>query len=93
MAELDIEKIGETIGNRDAVMNMQGLTFVDSSGIIFFLKIQRLLSQRDRSCVLYGMNANIRQMFHITRLLQFFLIAADRAKAMLLLEEREKEEL
>ena len=56
---------------------MKDLNFVDSSGIVFFLKIQKHVQKTAKDCVLFGLQDNVRQMFSITKLDRLFVIAAD----------------
>ncbi len=61
-------------GSRDCILDLTGITFVDSSGIVFFLKIQRYLTSIDKMCVLYGLKDNVQQMFNITKLIRLLKI-------------------
>lgn len=69
---------------------MRGLNFVDSSGIMFFLKIQKHLSKYGKTCVLCGLQDNVKQMFHITKLKHLFKITDDTLSAEKTLERIRK---
>jgi anti-sigma B factor antagonist len=91
MPHLDIEAILEAIGDRDGLMDLRQLDFVDSSGIVLFLKIQKHVQKIARRCVLFGLPDNVRQMFRITKLDRLFSITADLAAAERYLEQAESE--
>ncbi len=77
MAKLDIESLVKDIEGMDCIMNLENLSFVDSSGLVFFLKIQRHLSRHGKTCGLRGLTVNVRQMFNTTRLNHLFKMDAD----------------
>ncbi len=77
IAKLDISKIIESIGNRDCIMNLKNLKFIDSTGLIFFLKIKKHLSSFNRTPIICNLNDDIIQIFNITKLLSLFKIMPD----------------
>ena len=78
---LDIDAVLSAIGDRDCLLDLKNLDFVDSSGIVFFLKIQKHVQKTARDCVLFGLQDNVRQMFRITKLDRLFRITADMISA------------
>ncbi|MCF8025172.1 MAG: STAS domain-containing protein [Desulfobacteraceae bacterium] len=86
--DIDMNSVLETIGRRNAVMNLSGLNFVDSAGMHFFVKIQRHVARRGKCCILYGLRDNVRQMFKILRIDRLFVIADDLEEAENKLEDR-----
>ena len=84
---LDIDAVLSAIGDRDCLLDLKKLDFVDSSGIVFFLKIQKHVQKTAKDCVLFGLQDNVRQMFHITKLDRLFTITADMISAERQLEE------
>lgn len=74
MANLDIDRILEEIGDRNCIINLTDLSFIDSSGLIFFLKIKRHVSNRNRACILFAPKENVLQMFRITKIDRLFRI-------------------
>jgi exopolysaccharide biosynthesis WecB/TagA/CpsF family protein/anti-anti-sigma factor len=84
---LDIETLLTVIGNRDCLIDLKNLDFVDSSGIVFFLKIQKHVQKTGRHCVLFELQDNVRQMFRITKLDRLFRITADLVSAERYLEQ------
>jgi len=90
MASIDIETVFQTVRSRDCILDLSDLDFVDSSGIVFFLKIHRHVSNHSRVCVLCGLKDNVFQMFHITKLSSFFVIVSDRVSAEEKLREIER---
>ncbi|MFW6011694.1 MAG: STAS domain-containing protein [Desulfosalsimonas sp.] len=75
--DIDINSVLETIGRRNAVLNLSGLDFIDSAGMQFFVRIQRHVTRRGRCCIMYGLREYVRQMFTILRLDRMFVIADD----------------
>jgi len=84
---LNIDAVLSVIGDRDCLIDLHNLDFVDSSGIVFFLKIQKHVQKTARGCVLFGLQDNVRQMFRITKLDRLFRITADMISAERHLEE------
>jgi N-acetylglucosaminyldiphosphoundecaprenol N-acetyl-beta-D-mannosaminyltransferase len=74
---LDIDAVLTAIGDRDCLLDLKHLDFVDSSGIVFFLKVQKHVQMTGRDCVIFGLQDNVRQMFRITKLDRLFRITAD----------------
>ena len=87
MKNLDIDAVLSVIGDRDCLLDLKNLNFVDSSGIVFFLKIQKHVQKADRDCVLFGLQDSVRQMFRITKLDRLFSITSDMISAERCLEE------
>jgi N-acetylglucosaminyldiphosphoundecaprenol N-acetyl-beta-D-mannosaminyltransferase len=77
MAALDLPAILQKLNSAHVIINLDHLTFVDSSGLSFFLKIQRHVVGAGKSCYLCGMTPNVQQIFLITRLNQLFNITPD----------------
>ncbi|MFP4194400.1 MAG: STAS domain-containing protein [Desulfosalsimonas sp.] len=75
--DIDINSVLETIGRRNAVLNLSGLNFIDSAGMQFFVKIQRHVTRHGRCCIMYGLREYVRQMFNILKLDRMFVIADD----------------
>jgi len=86
MAELEIEEILNQIGTGNCIFNLTDLTFVDSSGIMLFLKIQRQVAKLEKKFVVCGLNTNVSKMFQITRLDRLFSITVDTQAAEKLLK-------
>ena len=63
------------------------LNFVDSSGLIFFFKIQKHLVNSGKRCVLCAMTDNVNRLFRLTKLNQLFRITPDLVSAQQMLEE------
>ncbi len=77
MPRIDIELLVKYLEDRDCILNLENLSFVDSSGLVFFLKIQRHLLRNGRTVSLCKLTDNVRQMFNITRLNHFFKMDTD----------------
>jgi len=84
---LDIDAVLSAIGDRDCLLDLINLDFVDSSGIVLFLKVQKHVQKTARECVLFGLQDNVRQMFRITKLDRLFMITADISLAERYLEQ------
>ena len=77
ISKLDIPKITEFIGNKNCIMNLKNLRFIDSTGLIFFLKIKKHLSAYNRTPIMCNVNEDVMQIFNITKLINLFKIMPD----------------
>ncbi len=89
MVNLDVDAFFSKIGERNCILNLTYLSFVDSSGIMFFLKVQKYIMSQGRHCVLYGLQKNVIQMFRITKLDRLFKITEDLPIAEIMLTEKQ----
>jgi len=87
MQHLDVDAIANDIGDKNCILDLEGLDFVDSSGVAFFIRIQRHFAKQGRVCVLCGLGRNVRQMFRMIKVLPLFLVASDMAGAKKKLEK------
>jgi len=87
MSTVDVEAVKNIIGRKDCIFNLSDLSFVDSSGIIFFLKIQKHVFEQKRHCLLCGLQDNVRRMFRITKLDRLFKITRHMAEAETILAD------
>jgi len=78
---IDVDSILTDIGGENCVLNLDGLDFIDSSGIGLLIKIQKHVSRHGKSCILCKLPDNVRQMLHITKVMPLFQIAKDVAGA------------
>lgn len=81
MAALDLPALLTVIGGKHCILDVSDLSFVDSSGIMLFLKIQRHVAMHGKSCVLTDMQDKVRRMFQITKLVRLFKTAENTAAA------------
>ena len=72
MARFKIDEIVKIIGDKRCNFNLKKLRFIDSSGIMLFLKIRKLLSEKNRNFTISSMNRNVKQVFQITKLYRLF---------------------
>lgn len=77
ISKCDINLIIEKIGKRDCILNLKELLLVDSSGLIFFLKLQRNLISVGKNIVICSLKENVKQMFKLCSLNRFFNISPD----------------
>lgn len=77
MGRVDMHELIGVIQDRDCLLDLDRLSFVDSSGLAFFLKIQRHAARSGKSCILFSAGKNVIQLLKITKLVQLFPIAAD----------------
>ena len=74
MSGFDITSITRYIGNKDCVLDLGGLDFVDSSGLLFFIKLKKHLAIYKKVPILCNVNENVLQILKITRILDLFNI-------------------
>jgi len=65
MSNLDFQSILTDIGEKNCVLDLEKLAFVDSTGLAFFLKIQKYLAARNKDFLICELNENVRQLFRI----------------------------
>jgi anti-sigma B factor antagonist len=63
------------MGARLFILNMEGVNYVDSSGIGALLSINRLLSKDDRKLCIAGITQTVENLMNITRLAGFLPIS------------------
>ena len=87
MSNLDMPSIIKDIGSRDCILNLGKLDFLDSTGLVFFLKIHKHLATYDKFPILCDPPENVMQMFRITKLVNLFHIEPDVNSAKMKLEK------
>ncbi len=74
---LEMDAIMGALESRHCVIDLEGVSFVDSSGLMVLLKIHRHTARNGRTCRLSGAAGNVRQMLRITRLDRLIPMATD----------------
>ena len=74
MSGFDITSITRYIGQKDCILDLGDLDFVDSSGLVFFIKLKKHLAIYKKVPVLCNVNENILQILKITKILDLFRI-------------------
>ena len=87
MSSLDLESMLKDIGDRNCIVDLKDLAFIDSSGLIFFIKLHKHLVNNNKDFIMCDLNKNVKQMFKITRLIQLFRIVPDISSAKKELEK------
>ncbi|MCP3925899.1 MAG: WecB/TagA/CpsF family glycosyltransferase [Desulfobacterales bacterium] len=72
MSKLKIDEIANNIGDKKCNFNLKKLRFIDSSGVILFIKLRKILSEKNRNFTISDMNRNVKQTFHTTKLFSLF---------------------
>lgn len=72
MDDFNMAEVLEQLNGKDCILDLSGITFVDSSGLQFFLKIYRYSMKRNKKSLLFGLQTNVLQMFNITKLNHLF---------------------
>lgn len=83
----DMAALTGATGKRDCLLNLAHLSFGDSSGFIFFFKIQKHLVYCGNQCVLCSFKDNVNQPFWLTKRNLLFRVVADLAAARRIVEE------
>jgi len=87
MSGFDLESMFKDIGDRNCIVDLKDLAFIDSSGLILFIKLQKHLVNNNKDFIMCDLNENVKQMFRITRLIQLFRIGPDISSAKKELEK------
>lgn len=72
MAGFDIASLTGLIGQRDCILDLSDLEFVDSSGLVFFIKLKKYMASYSKTPVLFNVNDNVMQILKITKILNLF---------------------
>lgn len=72
MSGLDLDRLLADMGSTHAILDLGGLDFVDSSGLVLFIKLQKHLVRAKKKLILCALNDPVKQMLRITRLLNLF---------------------
>lgn len=87
MRELDVPALLEETQGRSTVIDMSFLDFVDSSGLVLFIKLRKHFDKSGQKLCLSGMNETVQQVFKITKLHQLFEIRETNLLALSYLDE------
>ena len=87
LADFDMAELMNAVSGRNCILNLGQLDFVDSSGLIFFFKIQKHLINSGKQCVLCALNDNVYRLFRLTKLNHLFNVAPDLAAAEQMLDK------
>lgn len=63
-------------------VDMSGVTYIDSSGLAVLIEMMQRLHTYGGALVLYGLQATVQNVFHISRLDQVFQIHPDKTAAL-----------
>lgn len=79
---LDHEALFDSIAKHPAVFDLTHLEYVDSSGLVFFIRLKKFFEQANQHYCLTGVNDNLKQLFKVTRLLESFNLESSLKKAI-----------
>jgi len=82
MRQIDFDKLFNDTSSNPTVMDLSGLEFVDSSGLVFFIKFKKYFDEINLSLTLSNLNPVTQQIFKITRLNKLFEIEKDTVKTV-----------
>ncbi len=77
LSRLDVQCLIESIGDKDCVINLKGLKFVDSTGLTFFIKIKKHLSMHNKTPFICNASKDIMQILNIMKLNNLFKVIPD----------------
>lgn len=68
------EKLLEIIhsGVPELVLDLSGLSYIDSSGLALFIEARRMLLESKRSIRIEGISAQVQKLFHLTQIGELF---------------------
>jgi N-acetylglucosaminyldiphosphoundecaprenol N-acetyl-beta-D-mannosaminyltransferase len=77
LKSLDLSAISEAVSGRNCIIDLHMLNFMDSSGLVLFIRIQRNVMAHGNSCILCAPTDQVRQLLRLTRLEHLFTITDD----------------
>jgi anti-anti-sigma factor len=77
IAKLDVQGLMEAIGDKDCLINLKGLKFLDSTGLTLFIKIKKHLSLHKKTPFMCNASKDIMQIFNIMKLNNLFKVLPD----------------
>lgn len=86
MRKLDFDEIFKATLGQSTVLDLTGLQFVDSSGLVFFIKFKKYFDEINQSLSLSNLNPVTQQIFKVTKLNKLFDIEKDSVKSVARLE-------
>jgi exopolysaccharide biosynthesis WecB/TagA/CpsF family protein/anti-anti-sigma factor len=82
MRKIDFEQIFASTLGQATVLDLTDLEFVDSSGLVFFIKFKKYFDETNQPLSLSNLNPVTQQVFKITRLNKLFDIETDKVKSI-----------
>ena len=86
MRRLDFDELFASTRSQPTVLDLSELQYIDSSGLVFFIKFKNHFNAINQSLSLSNMNTITQQIFKITKLTNLFDIEADKAQSVTKLE-------
>jgi anti-anti-sigma factor len=77
LKNFDITAICLAVSGQNCLLDLHALNFVDSSGLVLFVKIQRAVIAHGKSCILCAPTDGVLKLLQLTRLEQLFTITDD----------------
>lgn len=71
--EYDLEKALNDY-TKDVILNLENVSFVDSSGINLLIKYKRKLQEKERKLMIHNLNKDVARIFELLGLFKFFKI-------------------
>ncbi|MCX8000671.1 MAG: STAS domain-containing protein [Leptospiraceae bacterium] len=80
--EEDFDELLSQYQKEDIIINMKDLKYLSSSGLRVFVSLRSLLQESGRQLKLCGLGRAVREVFELTKVLQFFKIYEDEEAAI-----------
>lgn len=77
----DVESAIQILGDRDGILDLSQLQFIDSTGLRVFFKIKQRFEQKHHRLILCSANETIMQLLQITRIDSLFQVSNDITQA------------
>lgn len=87
VADLDYRQLLEDIGRRDCIVDIAGLSYIGSSGLMLLLHISKQTLRQGKCFVICSPQPVIKQLFLMTDLNRLFVILSDSKSAMRFIHE------
>lgn len=90
--EEDFDELLTQYQTEDIIINMKDLKYLSSSGLRVFVSLRSLLQESGRELKLCNLGRTVREVFELTKVLQFFKVYEDEEAAIQEIDDSEFED-
>lgn len=89
--EEDFDQLLSQFPGANLLINMKDLRYLSSSGLRVFVSLRSLMQESGKNLKLCGLGRAVREVFELTKVVQFFKIYEDEQSALEEVDEIEEE--